>query len=84
MPKVKWEYTRGALLKIMNLPALHNDINSRARRIASAAGEGFEATSKRGGFGGGRAIAFVSANTREAQEAEATDKALSKAISSGK
>ncbi|MDI3330132.1 MAG: hypothetical protein QJR09_05265 [Micrococcus sp.] len=57
------------------------DLERRGRRIADAAGEGFETKST---LNPGRAGVLVYADTYEAMEAEATDKALTRAINAGR
>jgi hypothetical protein len=55
------------------------DLESRAERVASAAGEGFETDSE---IGKTRARASVRTVSRKAMEAEAKDRALTRAIDS--
>lgn len=57
------------------------DLEGRAQRIAVAAGEGMEAFVQ---VGKARARAAVVTTTREAMEAEATDRALSRALDAGR
>jgi hypothetical protein len=58
-----------------------SDLDRRARAIAAAAGDGMEADS---GTGPNRARASVRTVTREAMEAEATDRALTRAVDAGR
>jgi hypothetical protein len=67
-----------ALLKSSEVKA---DLGGRARRIASAAGPGFEARSN---IGRTRARATVITTTTEARLAQAKDRKLSNAISAGR
>jgi hypothetical protein len=67
-----------ALLKSAEVQA---DLESRARKIAAAAGEGMEASSR---IGKTRARASVITATRKARLAEATDRALTKALDAGR
>lgn len=57
------------------------DLAARAQRIASAAGPGFETKAT---LNPGRAGVLVYADTHEAMVAEAEDKALTRAIDSGR
>lgn len=54
------------------------DIADRAN--ANSGGDGFEASTIVGGYGGGRYIGFVTATTEEAMKAEAENGALTGAI----
>ncbi len=68
--------------ELMKSAPVQADLNARAARIAAAAGEGFES-------GPGRphpwiARAYVWAGTFEARRAEATDRALTRAIDAGR
>lgn len=56
------------------------EITDKANGNNTRGGDGFEATTKVGGYGGGRWIAFVSASDKKASEAEAEDKALTRAL----
>lgn len=67
-----------ALLKSDEVQAL---LQAKAERIAAAAGEGFEASSR---LGATRARASVITATRAARKAEAVDRALTKAIDAGR
>lgn len=50
------------------------------RANANSSGDGFEASTIVGGYGGGRYIGFVTATTEEAMKAEAENGALTGAI----
>lgn len=58
-----------------------SDLKSRARAIANAAGDGMETDSS---VGANRARASVWTATREAMEAEAKDRSLTRAIDAGR
>ena len=62
-------------------PQVAADIERRAQAIAAAAGEGMEV---RTGLNASRAWATVSTGTDDAKRAEAEDKALTRAIDSGR
>ncbi len=68
----------GALLKSGEVEAM---LLAKAERIAAAAGEGFEASSR---VGKTRARASVITATRAAKLAEAEDRALTSAIDAGR
>lgn len=82
--KVRIEFQSAGFKEVLNSSALRSELRTRSERIAQAAGEGFEADSFTGGFGGGRVIGTVRATTRAARKAEAEDKALSRAIDAGR
>lgn len=67
-----------ALLKSGEVEAF---LKAKAERIAAAAGEGMEATSR---IGKTRARASVVTATRAARKAEAVDRALTKALDAGR
>lgn len=68
----------GALLKSDEVQAF---LMAKAQRIAAAAGEGMEASSR---IGATRARASVITATRAARKAEAVDRALTAAIDAGR
>lgn len=70
---VRW-YLRGG-------GGVRGDLESRARRIAAAAGEGFEVDSD---VGAKRFRASVRTATFEARKAEATGRTLSRALDAGR
>lgn len=57
------------------------DLDERARRIANAAGDGFKSEAR---AGRSRALASVWTAGREAREAEARNRALTRAIDAGR
>lgn len=56
------------------------DIKNKADANNTRGGEGFEASTMVGGFGGGRWVGFVSTTDRQSKIAEAEDKALTRAV----
>jgi hypothetical protein len=61
------------------------DMKRRAEAVADRAGEGFEVAEYEARYGGSpRAVAVVRAGTTEARRAEATSKALTRAIDAGR
>jgi hypothetical protein len=77
MAKVRIQLTRNGPRELRRLPAVQADMLQRAKQVAAAAGPGMEATSF---LGRNRARASVITATREARWAEATDRALTRAI----
>ncbi len=80
MGKVKIKWNSAAFKQILSSSGMRNIVQGRADAIARAAGEGFEADSMQGGYGGGRVIGFARSTTYQARRAEAKNKALSKAM----
>lgn len=58
-----------------------DEIAERANANNTRGGEGFQASTQVGGYGGGRWIGFVSATDKNAKIAESEDKALTRALS---
>jgi hypothetical protein len=71
-----------AMRQMLNSPAMLSELQSRARRIASAAGEGFEADPAQKGRKRGRVV--VAPKTFEARKREARDGVLMRAIDAGR
>lgn len=67
-------------------PRVEADLLARAEAIASAAGPGFEASSKIAGGSSrlGRAMAYVNPTTPDAHRAESEDFALTRAVGAGR
>lgn len=79
--KVKVELVSSGITQLLTSSGVQAACEEAAEAIASRAGDGFEVLpARRMGFGGGRVGVSVYTATREAREAEATDKALSKAV----
>lgn len=66
---------------LLRSPEVRADLEARARRIAAAAGPGMEVDVE---VGAKRARASVRTATYEAMRAEATDRALSRALDAGR
>lgn len=80
--KIKLELNHDGIRSLLCSTPIAAECEKAARKIATAAGDGFEVTqSKQLGFGGGRVGVGVEAATYEARLAEAEDKALSRAVS---
>jgi hypothetical protein len=72
---------RSAVRDLLRSQAIQADIGARARRIAAAAGDGFEVDE---GVGRNRARASVRTVSHEGRYAEATQRALTRAIDAGR
>lgn len=79
--KIKIELNIAGFNAIRRSPEVRADLKRRANAIAAQAGEGFEVIET---DNSSRSGAMVVAATREARMAEATDKALTKAIGAGR
>lgn len=79
--KVRIELNSGGVRQLLRSPQVQADLRSRAGRVAASAGAGME---PRSGVGRARARAAVITTTYEARKAEATRRALSSAIWSGR
>ena len=81
MARPRIELNSAGVRELLRSPEVRADLDSRARAIAAAAGEGMESDSQ---VGKGRARATVWTDTVEAMEAEATERALTRAIDAGR
>jgi hypothetical protein len=75
------EINSASIQALLKSPEVQADLEDRARRIAAAAGDGMEASSR---IGKTRARASVVTATRTARTAEAVDRALTSAIDAGR
>lgn len=78
---VRIEVNRKAVRSLLRSPEVKADLERRAKKIAAAAGPGFEVDSH---VGKNRARADVATGTFEAMRAEATDRALTRAVDAGR
>lgn len=78
---LKVKLNRAGVRSLLRSSAMSADLEARARRIAAAAGAGFEVTTTTGPT---RARAEVTTATFEARHAEASDRALTRAIDAGR
>jgi hypothetical protein len=78
---VKLKLKRSAVRELLRSAEIQADIGARARRIAAAAGEGFEVDES---VGRNRARASVRTVSHEGRYAEATQRALTRAIDAGR
>ena len=80
MQAVKIVWKRNGYTDVRKSPGVVADLDRRARRIAQAAGPGMEVTSR---IGRTRARSSVFTATPEARRAEATNRALTRALHRG-
>lgn len=78
---VRVKLNRPGIIALLQSSEVAADLHERGERIAAAAGEGFEVRDDRNRD---RSVTFVTTASREAREAEATDRALSRAIDAGR
>jgi len=81
-PKIVWK--RGAFRELRTLPAAMAELAERGQRIASAAGDGYEASPARVTGGKGRGRVSVKTATTSARRREAKDHTLLKALNAGR
>lgn len=81
MAGVKVRLTRSGPRQLRQSPGVKADMERRAQAIAAAAGGGMEVDSH---VGRSRARATVAAVSWEARRAEASDRALTRAIDAGR
>jgi hypothetical protein len=79
--KIRIEINSAGIQALLKSAEVQADLEARANRIAAAAGEGMEASSR---IGKTRARASVITTTRKARLAEAEDRALTKALDAGR
>jgi hypothetical protein len=83
--KLRIEFHSEGFQAVLNSEGVRTKLKQMAENVASAAGDGFEVTEKELDYGGSpRPGMIVSAETYEAKKAEATDKALTRAISAAR
>lgn len=79
--KIRIEINSAGIQALLKSGEVQDFLLSKAQRIAAAAGDGMEASSR---VGKTRARASVITATKEARKAEATDRALTAAIDAGR
>lgn len=78
---VRIELLTDGIRQLLNSAEVSAECEKAARKLAAAAGDGFEVSSAwKANFGGGRIAYTVSAATYEAKLSEAEDKVLTKAV----
>jgi hypothetical protein len=81
MAVVKIELNPAGVRELLRSPEVLADLSARAHRIANAAGDGMEVDAELGRV---RARATVFTATFEAMRAEATTRALTRAVDAGR
>jgi hypothetical protein len=81
MARVRVKLTRNGPRQLRQLEVVRRDLERRAQAIARAAGSGMKADSS---IGKTRARATVFTATPEARRAEATSRALTRAVGAGR
>ena len=85
MSKPKIVFNSAGFKALLNTEETHKLVEVLAQDIADKAnsnygGDGFEVTTKVGGYGGGRWIGFVTATDKDSLKAESEDSALTRAL----
>lgn len=78
--KIEIEFISRGFRDILMSNSCQGLVMDAASNIAFKAGDGFEASTFRGNYGGGRWVGAVNATTYDAMVAEAEDSVLSKAV----
>lgn len=85
---VRLVFNSDGFRQILQSDGVHDLVQQTAEEIAEKAnanntrgGQGFEARTQIGGYGGGRYIGFVTTTDNKAKIAESEDKALTRALS---
>lgn len=85
---VRLVFNSDGFRQILQSDGVHDLVQQTAEEIAEKAnanntrgGQGFEARTQLGGYGGGRYIGFVTTADNKAKIAESEDKALTRALS---
>jgi len=84
MAKAKIVWKRGVFAQIRTMPAVMDELNRRARRIADAAGPGYETRPATVTGGRVRGRTSVKTATTTARRNEARDHKLLRALDAGK
>lgn len=82
-PKITWNSP--GFKALLNTEGIHQLVEVVSQDIADKAnsnygGDGFQVTTKVGGYGGGRWIGFVTATDEDSMKAESEDSALTRAL----
>lgn len=82
--RVRIDFQSDGFQALVNSSEVRELVTQGAERIASAAGEGFEASTFEGSLGGSsRPMGMVVSATRAARRAEAENQALTRAVRNG-
>lgn len=83
--RVRLELLPDGFTELLTGRAVTEDLQARGRRIAEAAGDGFELTTWQARWGGSpRSVVTVEAKTAQARRAEARDRVLTRAKEAGR
>lgn len=85
MKKPKIVFNSAGFKALLNTDGVHQLVEVLSQDIADKAnsnygGDGFQVTTKVGGYGGGRWIGFVTATDEDSLKAESEDSALTRAL----
>ena len=85
MKKPRIQFISSGFKAILNTDEMHKVVEDVSQHIADNAnsnygGDGFVATTKVGGYGGGRWIGFVTSSDQDSLKAESEDSALTRAL----
>lgn len=85
MNKPKIVFNSAGFKALLNTDGVHQLVEVLSQDIADKAnsnygGDGFQVTTKVGGYGGGRWIGFVTATDEDSMKAESEDSALTRAL----
>ena len=85
MSKPKIVFNSAGFKALLNTDGVHQLVEVVSQDIADQAnsnygGDGFQVTTKVGGYGGGRWIGFVTATDKDSLKAESEDSALTRAL----
>lgn len=78
--KVRISFNSRGFHDILMGDGVHDMLQGRVEAIQAKAACGCDTSMVRGYYGGGRWLAFVTADSKEARRAEAVDMALSRAV----
>lgn len=77
---VRIELNHDGFRQLLNGPEVTRLVDDTGKKLAARAGEGFTSKPSYGNFGGGRHVCHVGTADKTAMEAQARDKALTKAL----
>lgn len=85
MKKPKIVFNSPGFKALLNTDEMHKVVEEVSQHIADNAnsnygGDGFVATTKVGGYGGGRWVGFVTSSDQDSLKAESEDSALTRAL----
>ena len=80
MTKIRIELNRDGFKELLNSSEVTELVKEHAEKIANRCGDGYEAKTYSGSYGGGRVLATVRPTTLDALIDEAENKTLEKAV----